>query len=197
MAGGLILGTASLAFSQAQMGFSVTNGNLDNFYFAIGGYYHVPNRQVVVVHDYGIPDEEIPVVFFIANHSHYAPAEIVHMRRAGSSWYDVAVRCGVDPYAYDIRDYDAGPPHGNAWGYWRNHPDRRVVADEIFVRRVNERFLSDHYGRSVNEIQHYRSNGYEYSRMANEFEHGRGHGHGDGDEKGEGHGHGHGKHEGW
>src|SRR5216684_3601783 len=100
MAGGLILGIATAAFSQAQMGFNVENGNLQSFYFAVGGYYHIPNRQVVVVHDYGIPDEEIPVVFFIANHSHYGPEEIVQMRRHGSSWYDVAVHCGVDPYAY-------------------------------------------------------------------------------------------------
>jgi hypothetical protein len=197
MAGGLTLGIASAAFSQAQMGFSVSNGNLQSFYFAVGGYYHVPGRQVVVVHDYGIPDEELPVVFFIAHHSHYGPDEIVHMRRLGSSWYDVAVRCGVDPYAYDIRQYHQGPPYGNAWGYWKHHPERRIVSDDVFIRRVNERFLSDRYGRSVDDVQRYHSNGYGYSRIADEFEHGHGHGHGEGNDQGEGKSHGHGKHKGW
>src|SRR5262249_37390391 len=153
MAVGLMMGLASGASAQTQLGFNFANGNLQSFYFAIGGYYHIPDRQVVVVHNYGIPDEEIPVVFFIANHSHYAPYQIVQMRQYGASWYDVAVKCGVDPWAYDIREYHSGPPYGKAWGYWRHHPERRYVSDGVFVQRVNEQFLCDRYGASVNQIQ--------------------------------------------
>ena len=45
--------------AQARLGLGIQNGQVRNFYFAIGDYYRAPVREVVVVRDSGIPEDEI------------------------------------------------------------------------------------------------------------------------------------------
>ncbi len=132
------------AAAQVSVGFSVDNGRLESFHMAVGNYYHVAPREVVVIHDRGIPEEEVPVVFFIAHRTHYSPDAIIQMRLRGESWEDISSRCGLDPdecYGPVV----TGPPYGKAWGYYRNHGGghpRHVYSDDEIVTYVNRPFKS-------------------------------------------------------
>ena len=66
----LFLMSVATASAQVSAGVSITSGH-NSFYFAIGDYYRVPESRVVYVRDhYRIPDEELPVVFFLASRAH-------------------------------------------------------------------------------------------------------------------------------
>lgn len=136
--------------ADAQTSFSVA-ASVGNFHVAVSNYYQVPEREVIVVRERRIPDEELPVVFFIAQRAHVAPARIVDMRLRGDSWWDISVRFGLGadtyyvPVAVPVR---TGPPYGRAYGHYkkaRKDWNTIVLTDGDIVNLVELRFMSDHY----------------------------------------------------
>src|ERR1700694_4415204 len=93
---------ASLGFSavsmaaQADAGAVFSGDGLRSFFFAVGNYYNVPERDVAVISDSAISPDDIPVVFYVAQRAHVAPAVVVDLRRSGSSWADVAFHLRLD-----------------------------------------------------------------------------------------------------
>ena len=179
--------------AQIQAGAVVSGQGLRSFYFAIGNYYQVPEREVVVVRERAVPPDEVPVVFFVARQAHLEPTVIVDLRRRGLSWSDVAVHFRLDP---DIYYFSGGPPYGHAYGYWKKHPPR----DAEVVDAVNVHFLSDYHRVSPDSVRANRSRGSSYAFVAQGFEtkagKGEAHRKGDRDEDddhGHPHDHGHGK----
>jgi len=150
--------------AQARLGLDIQNGEVRNFYFAIGDYYRVPVREIVVVRDRGIPEDEIPVVYYIARHSEYEPSEIAQMRLEGESWIDISARCGVGPDAYSADGYGvSGPPYGNAYGYYKHQGrhgwKRSYLSDDDIITSVNARWMRDRCGFSAPEVIRWRSHG--------------------------------------
>ena len=179
------------AAAQVQAGAVISGEGLRSFYFAIGNYYQVPNREVVVVRERAVPPDEIPVVFFVARQAHVEPAVIVDLRRRGLSWSDVALHFRLDP---DIYYFSGGPPYGHAYGYWKKHPPRDVEV----IDAVNVHFLSDYHRVSPDSVRADRSRGSSYAFVAQGFEtklrKGEEHRKGDRDEdENDGHRHNHGK----
>lgn len=76
------------ANGQVQVGISATDRGLQSFYLAIGEYYRVPEREVVVIRGRHIPDEEIPFVNlrFVTEHYGYDPPAVMRMRGEGKSF---------------------------------------------------------------------------------------------------------------
>ena len=105
-----LLTTASA--QNVSTGVSIVNGDLKSFYFAIGDYYRVPESRVVYVRDhYHVPDEELPVLFFLANHVHVEPQVIVDLRmRRRMSWLDITFHYGLTPAVYYVPMTRVGPP---------------------------------------------------------------------------------------
>ena len=185
--------SALSAAAQVQAGAVVSGEGLRSFYFAIGNYYQVPEREVVVVHERAIPPDEVPVVFFVARQAHVQPTVIVDLRRRGLSWSDVALHFRLDP---DIYYFRGGPPYGHAYGYWKKHPP----LDAEVVDAVNVHFLSDYHRVSPDSVRADRSRGSSYAFVAQGFETkaGKGEAHRKGDRDGDddhgpSHDHGHGK----
>ena len=155
--------SALSAAAQVQAGAVVSGEGLRSFYFAIGNYYQVPEREVVVVRERAVPPDEVPVVFFVARQAHVAPAVIVDLRRRGLSWSDVAFHFRLDP---DIYYFLEGPPYGHAYGYWKKHPPR----DAEVIDAVNVHFLSDYHRVSPDIVRADRSRGSSYAFVAQGFE---------------------------
>ena len=197
---------SSQAAAQVQMGLTATDKGVQSFYLGVGQYYHVPDRDVVFIRERHIPDDEIPVVCFIAHRAHVEPAAIVDLRMQGQSWMDISLHYGLGPDVYYVPVKQvSGPPYGKAYGYYKNHPRRewrkiRLSDDEI-VNFVNLRFMTEHYGYDAPAVMRARGEGKSFVVIQDEG-HGWKHGHDEGDEdhgrgKGHGHGNGNGKHKGW
>jgi len=209
----VFLGAASLARAAVSVGVSLSDGGLDSFYLNVSDYYHVPQPAVLQLRDRHVPDEEIPVVLFLAAQAHVGPEIIVEARLAGRPWMEIAREHHVDAGAFYVPlDRDPGPPYGHAYGYYkkfkRNQWRKINLADADVVNFVNLRFASEHYGYSPDEVVRFRGQGGKFHQIgkrgeghgAEGREHGRGRGRGKGHDsddddggEGRGHGHGHGK----
>jgi hypothetical protein len=135
--------------AQAQTAFSVA-AHIGDFHVAVSNYYHVPQREVILVRERRIRDDELPVVFFIAQRARVAPATIVDLRLRGLSWWDISVHYGIGPEVYYVPVAVApGPPYGKAWGHYKKKHKKNwntiVLSDDDVVNLVQVRFISDHY----------------------------------------------------
>ena len=133
----------------AQTAFSVS-AHIGDFHVAVANYYQVPEREVIVIRERRIPDDEIPVALFIARHAGVPWTNVVDMRLRGASWWDISVRLGVRPDVYYIPVAVApGPPYGRALGHYKNKHRKQwstiVLTDADVVNLVELRFLSEHY----------------------------------------------------
>jgi len=153
----LLLLFAGSTQAQVSAGVQVTDDGLKSFYFAIGQTYHVPEREITVVHERNIPDEELPVVYFIAKRAHVRPDAVVDLRVKGESWMDITLHYGLSPEIFYV-DYDGdpGPVFGRAYGFYRGHPHREWrqirLADDDICNMVNLRFVSNYYKVRPNEV---------------------------------------------
>lgn len=201
----LVLGLAPLWMPgrvHAQTPVSI-NARVGDFHVAVSNYYHVPEREVVVIHERRVRDEDLPVVLFIAQHARVAPATVVDLRLRGMSWWDISVRYGIRPEVYYVPVVvTPGPPYGKAWGHYKKKPrkqwDTIVLADDDIVNLVQVRFLSDYYGVTPDRIIEVRGQHSDFVAVNYVVAKGHSH-HGDDDDQGEdehgnGHGNGKGKH---
>lgn len=152
------------ARAQVEMGVSVGEEGLKSFYLAIGDYYHVPEREVIVVRKRAVPEEELPVVFYIARRARVSPATIIKLRLGGKSWMDITFRFGLSAEIFYVKVGEVkGPPYGKAYGYFGKTPRKKwkkiVLADDDVINLVNLRFMSEHYGYSPDEVIKMRQKG--------------------------------------
>ena len=134
----------------AQTAVSVS-ARIGDFHVAVANYYHVPEREVIVIRERRIPDDEIPVALFIARHARVPSDQVVAMRLRGVPWWDISVRFGLGPEVYYVPvAVDPGPPYGRALGHYkkthRTQWSTIVLTDADIINLVELRFLSDHYG---------------------------------------------------
>ncbi len=153
-------GTAQAQTRDIDLGISVSDGRLRSFYLALGDYYRVPPRQVVEIHDrYRFPEEELPVVYFLAARAHVEPAVIINFRMRKMSWLDIAFHYRLTPdiFFVPVSVERIGPPYGNAYGYYRKYGPakdwkRIALTDREVVDLVNLRFMSEHYNVSPQSV---------------------------------------------
>ena len=144
----------TLRGGQVDLGISVADGRLRSFYVAVGDHYRVAPRVVVDLRDrYGLRDEELPLVLFLAARAHVAPRAVIDLRLGRMSWLDIALRLRLSPEIFflPVAVERIGPPYGKAYGYYRNHGragdwGRLVLSDREVVDLVNLRFMSEYHG---------------------------------------------------
>ena len=161
------MAASSPSFADTQWDVGVSGGSkgVEGFYISIGNYYHVPEREVIIVHERGIHEEELPVVYYIAQRAHVSPEVVVNLRLRGMSWMDITLHFGLGPEIYyvPVRVERQGPPYGHAYGYYHKHPrgdwHRNDLRDADIVNQVNLKFISEHYGYAPDKVMRYRSEG--------------------------------------
>ncbi|MBZ5497066.1 MAG: hypothetical protein LAP85_11740 [Acidobacteriia bacterium] len=146
-------GSATAQTRDIDLGIGISDGRLQSFYLAIGDHYGIQPRLVVEVRDrYRCPEEELPVVFFLAARAHVEPAAILSLRIQRMSWLDIAFHYRLTPdiFFVPVGPGRIGPPYGNAYGYYRKYGPTRDwkkfrLSDHEVVDLVNLRFMSEHY----------------------------------------------------
>lgn len=150
------------------VGVSGGDRGVDGFYFSIGNYYNVPEREIVVV-EQSISREDVSVAYFLASKSRRDVSYITKLRLSGKSWWDISLRLGLDPRTiYVIDTYNNyGPPYGKAYGYDKKNRHHRLD-DRQVAELVNVRFLSEYHGISPDEVIVRRQKGNDFYRNNNE-----------------------------
>jgi hypothetical protein len=117
-----------------------------------------------VVRERHIPDEELPVVFFLARRARVAPDVIVTLRLGGKSWMEITHHYGLgaDIFYVPVKNV-SGPPYGKAYGYYKNKPRKEwkhiKLADDDVLNLVNLKFISSYYGYAPEDVIKMRSSG--------------------------------------
>lgn len=159
--------------SRVDVGGSFVNGDLNSFYFSLGEYYRVPERDVIFIRERRIPDHEIPVVLFISQRARVTPSAIINLRLSGSSWMDISLRFGLGPDVYYVPVQNVyGSPYGHAYGHYqnrnRNEWQKIRLADDDVVNLVNLRFISERYGYPAEDVMRMRSSGKNFLNIHDE-----------------------------
>jgi len=161
----LFLATATLAPAvDFGFGLQVDDEGRKSFYLAVSNHYQVPEKEIVVVRERHIPDEEMPVVFFLAARCNASPATIIDLRLGGKSWMDITLQFGKTAEIFYVPVEDVSdPPYGHAYGHFKKHPKNRWgeirLSDDDVVNFVNLKFICDHYGWTPNEVIRMRQDG--------------------------------------
>lgn len=175
--------------ASAQTPFSVS-AHVGNFHVAVANYYHVPEREVIVIRERHIADDEIPVVLFIAQRARVAPAKVIAMRQSGRSWWEISVHYGLGPEVYyvPVTVVAPGPPYGKAYGHYKKGKKKKtiVLADDDIVNLVHLRFLSEHYRVAPERVIEVRARHADFVVVHSEIGEGKSHGK-HGNKKGRGH----------
>lgn len=150
--------------ADVDVGLSIGDGGIKGFYLAIGEHYKVPEKQIVVVREKKIPDEELPVVFFLARRAEVAPDVIIKLRLGGKSWMGICAHFGLTAEVFYIPVKRApGPPYGKAYGHFKNKKKNKWgtirLTDTEIVNFVNLKFISEHYGCSADDVIKMREKG--------------------------------------
>lgn len=157
----LSVGSAS---AEVNVGVSIDKDGIKGFYLAIGEHYKVAEKEIVVVRERSVPDEDLPVIFHIARHAGVSHLKVIALRLKGLSWIDITFHYGLTAEIFYVPiKHKPGPPYGKAWGHFKKGKkgDWKAVrlADPDIVNYVNLKFLSDRYGYSPEDVIKMRANG--------------------------------------
>lgn len=160
----MFMGMVQAQASDIDLGISVTDGKLRNFYLAIGDYYQVPPRQIVQIHERcRCTDEELPVIYFLAARARVEPGAIIDLRIGRMSWFEIALHYGLGPdiFFIPVTATRIGPPYGKAYGYYRKYGpggnwQKTKLSDSDVTALVNLRFMSEHYRMTPEKVMEMR-----------------------------------------
>lgn len=174
----LLGGFAVNVKAQVSVGLSADESGIKEFYLSVGQYYHTPEKEVLIVKERGLPDDDIPVVFFLAQRARVSPQAIIDLRLSGKSWMDITLHYGFSPEIYYMKVREVtGPPYGKALGYYRNRPRKEWkeirLGDDDVVNLVNLRFISKQYGYSPDKVIAMRSSGATFIQINSDIKKGK------------------------
>ncbi len=156
-------------------GVSIEEEGLSGFLLAVGDYYRIPQWEVILIRERGIPPYEIPVVLFIAKRAHVEPKFITDLRLWGNTWLDITLRFGLGPEIFyvPIGVMVIGPPYGKVYGYYKSKSKKEwktiVLSDDDVINLSNLKLMSEHYGYPPEKIIKMRSGGKEFVSISDEI----------------------------
>jgi len=171
--------------AQVDIGVSIGDQGLKSFYLAVGDHYKVPEKEVIVIKERRVPDEEIPVVLYIAQMARVTPKAVIDLRLIGRTWMDITLHYGLSPEIFYVPVnpeviyvpviVEQGPPYGKAHGH--HHFNRKlkrecktvVFRDNDIIDLVNLKFTSEHYRRSPEEVIKMREQGKTFVEINDRF----------------------------
>lgn len=154
---GMVLTAAGALWPGGVAGQAAAAGR-DAYFGAVAEYFALPAAEVSILGEWRLPDDEIPVVLFLARKAGVSPEAVVALRRSGGGWSELAARYGLgaDQFHVALRD---GAPAGvlaDAYARFRALPAPRwgevTLSDREVVGLVNLKVLAQTLRRSPEEI---------------------------------------------
>ncbi len=164
---------SSDSFADVDVGLSIGDDGLKSFYIAIGDHYRAPEKEIIIVRRSKLPEEEMPVVFFLARKADVSPEVIIKMRLLGKSWWEITTHFGLNASIYYVPvKGNPLPPYGKAYGHYKNKKKSQwgkiVLSDVDIINFVNLRFISEHWGYEPEEVIKMRANGRNFVNINSE-----------------------------
>ncbi|MGQ9696043.1 MAG: hypothetical protein ACUVWV_15015 [Thermodesulfobacteriota bacterium] len=168
----IVLGFLTLASPlwAADVGVQISIG-APGFYLSVGNFFGYPEREVIIIRERGIPDDELPVVFFICRHAHVPPEVIIELRvHRGWSWSRICAYYRIPPVVFyipvEVYERPYGPYYRH-YHYYRHKNDweRIRLTDAMIVNQVNLIFVSKYYNYPPERIIRMREEGASFANI--------------------------------
>lgn len=158
------------AGTSIDIGISADKGGITGFHLSIHQHYGVSTKSITIVKKERLPDDELTVAFFLAERTGASAHFLAHLRMEGKSWMSIARRYNLTAEVFYINVHNAGgPPYGKAYGHFKGKKQKQWrklnLSNAEIINLVNLRFLSDHYGYSVDEIVKMREEGHSFIKI--------------------------------
>lgn len=168
-----LFGLSQRTTAEVSFGLSIDDEGLKGFYLAIGDHYKVKEMEIVYVRKNKLPDEEMPVLFFLTDRCGLSAKAIIGQRTKGKSWMEITLNCGHDASIFYVPvKRQHGPPYGKAYGHFKKHNKKQWkkvrLTDLDIINFVNLKFISDHYGYSPDEVIKMRTGGRDFISINSE-----------------------------
>jgi hypothetical protein len=147
-----------LASLSAAPGVSAQTAAHSDYFAAVARHFSVPAAEVVILADWGIQPDDVPVVLFVARRSGVSPEAVVALRDSGQSWTTLTARYRVSPAALHVPIRDDAPAGDLSGAYerFRTTPvaswNSVALNDEEIVGLVNVRVISQVLGVSAESV---------------------------------------------
>ncbi|MFA6448995.1 MAG: hypothetical protein WCX65_06000 [bacterium] len=148
----LIFSVTCVAFTVAVRAEAPESDTGTGFFLSIGDHFSVSPTDITVVRKKGIPDEEIPVVFFLARQAKKAPLTITDLRLKGQTWLEITKTYGFGPEIFYVPvepNEEVVAPYGYAYGFYKEKPrnewNNMYLEDADIINLVNLKFLSENH----------------------------------------------------
>lgn len=158
-----------------EVGISIGDESLREFFLAVGGYYRVPQSEVIIIRERGFDPYEVPVVLYQAKRAHVTPEIIMELRLSGHTWLDITLRFNLSPEIFyvPVGLVVTGSPYGKAYGYYKKKPKKDwkaiLLSDNDVINLVNLKLMSEHYRYPPENIIKMRSGGKEFASINDEI----------------------------
>ena len=145
------------SIADINVGLSVGDEGIKEFHLTIGSHFGVHAKNVEKIKERSISDEELVVVFFLAQKANVEPTLIVDLRLKGNSWMTISTKLGLSTEIFYVHFVEnPGPPYGKAYGHYKNKPKNSWhkinLDDNDIVNIINLKFITSRYGCTVEEI---------------------------------------------
>ena len=139
----LAMGSAAIPL-QAQ---APDQAALASYYGAVGEHFKVPASEVMILSEWRLGAEEIPVVLYVARQGGISPEAVMALRRTGQGWPALARRYQLDAVSFHV-PLDGSPGLlARVYDAYRSRPRSEWSAIELqsedIVGLVNLRVLSE------------------------------------------------------
>lgn len=161
--------------AEVNAGVAVNQAGQSSFYLSIGDYNKLPEQEVIAVKQRGIPDEEIPTVFFVASMAKVTPQEIVRLRLKRYSWMSIISKYRIHPSVFyvPVKTQVFGTVYKKPYSYYTTRPEAKwggiKLSDADVNNFVNLRFVSEHYGYEPDEVIKMREGGRNFIAINDEI----------------------------
>ncbi len=141
------------------------------FYVAVGDYFDVPYENVWDMSESGIADEDLTVVYFIADRAKVDANEVARDRLVGGSWSSIASSYGLDASSFYMMV--AGQINSKAYASvfekYKSSPqsnwNKIDLTDSDIINLVNLRFVGSHHDYTVFDIMAMRDYGKSFVKI--------------------------------
>jgi hypothetical protein len=132
---------------------------LEQAYFrAVARYFQLPESELVILRNWDVPADEIPVLLFVARRAGVSSEALVALRESGRSWTDLSARYQIGARALHVPIHDTAATGrlGPLYATFSETPVDRwgtiPLSSEDIVALVNVRVLSQSLGLPPDDI---------------------------------------------
>ena len=139
----------------------IADESKDTLHIALRDYFKVTEDQVESLSKTPLPDDDLPIVFFIAQRASVDPNSVMVVWSSGLNWTQTAHHFGLNPWIFfiSIQGDLKNTPYLKPYHFFKDRDNRVRLSDDDMINLVNLKFIAEQYNRDPREIVQLRTQG--------------------------------------